>query len=121
MGAFAQLMEANLNKLVKCPFREQDITETPSVIRDMALVKVETGAEKAGRTSATRGGFSRWRRSSYICPGATIAEITGSPDKIDAFVEVLKPFGITEMVQTGRIAMTRGVEGDASRISARTE
>ena len=110
----AQLMEANLYKLVNV-LSVQDITETPSVIRDMALVKVETGAERRAELLQLVEVFHA--RVVDICPGAIVAEITGSPDKIDAFVEVLKPFGITEMVQTGRIAMTRGVEGEASRIS----
>jgi acetolactate synthase I/III small subunit len=113
-AGIAQLMEANLYKLVNV-LSVQDITETPSVIRDMALVKVETGAERRAELLQLVEVFHA--RVVDICPGAIIAEITGSPDKIDAFVEVLKPFGITEMVQTGRIAMTRGVEGDASRIS----
>jgi len=113
-AGIAQLMEANLYKLVNV-LSVQDITETPSVIRDMALVKVETGAERRAELLQLVEVFHA--RVVDICPGAIVAEITGSPDKIDAFVEVLKPFGITEMVQTGRIAMTRGVEGEASRIS----
>lgn len=113
-AGIAQLMEANLYKLVNV-LSVEDITETPSVIRDMALVKVETGAERRAELLQLVEVFHA--RVVDICPGAIVAEITGSPDKIDAFVEVLKPFGITEMVQTGRIAMTRGVEGEASRIS----
>ena len=113
-AGIAQLMEANLYKLVNV-LSVEDITETPSVIRDMALVKVETGDERRAELLQLVEVFHA--RVVDICPGAIVAEITGSPDKIDAFVEVLKPFGITEMVQTGRIAMTRGVEGEASRIS----
>ena len=37
-----------------------------------------------------------------------IVEITGTEDKIDGLVEVLRPFGIIEMVRTGRVAMARG-------------
>src|SRR5512142_3131132 len=110
----AQLMEANLYKLVNV-LSVQDITETPAVVRDMALVKLETAAERRAELLQLVEVFHS--RVVDICPGTIIAEITGSPDKIDAFVEVLKPFGIVEMVQTGRIAMTRGVEGEASRIS----
>ena len=113
-AGIAQLMEANLYKLVNV-LSVQDITETPSVIRDMALVKVETGDKRRAELLQLVEVFHA--RVVDICPGAIVAEIAGSPDKIDAFVEVLKPFGITEMVQTGRIAMTRGVEGEASRIS----
>jgi acetolactate synthase-1/3 small subunit len=38
-----------------------------------------------------------------------IVEITGTEDKIDSFIEVLRPFGILEMVRTGVVAMARGV------------
>ena len=109
----ARLMEANLYKLVNV-LSVQDITETPSVVRDMALVKVSTADRRAELLQLVEVFHSR---VVDICPDAIVAEITGSPDKIDAFVEVLKPFGVVEMVQTGRIAMTRGVEGEASRIS----
>jgi acetolactate synthase I/III small subunit len=110
----AQLMEANLYKLVNV-LSVEDITETPAVVRDMALIKVNAATERRAELLQLLEVFHA--RVVDICPATLIAEITGSPDKIDAFVEVLKPFGISEMVQTGRIAMTRGVEGEASRIS----
>ena len=37
-----------------------------------------------------------------------VVEITGTEDKIESLVEVMRPFGIIEMVRTGRIAMERG-------------
>jgi acetolactate synthase-1/3 small subunit len=37
-----------------------------------------------------------------------VLESTGTEDKIDGFVEVLRPYGILEMARTGRVAMTRG-------------
>ena len=38
-----------------------------------------------------------------------VIEITGTEDKIEGFVEVLRPFGISEMVRTGIVAMSRGL------------
>jgi len=35
-------------------------------------------------------------------------EVSGTVDKIDGLLEVLRPFGVLEMARTGRIAMTRG-------------
>ena len=43
-----------------------------------------------------------------VAPDSLIIEITGTQDKIEGLESVLAPFGITEMVQTGAIAMTRG-------------
>jgi len=110
----SHLMEANLYKLVNV-LSVEDITETPAVVRDMALIKIAVLADRRAEVLQLIEVFHA--RVVDICPATLIAEITGSPDKIDAFVEVLKPYGICEMVQTGRIAMTRGVESDASRIS----
>jgi len=39
-----------------------------------------------------------------------VIEITGTEDKIDGLVEVLRPFGLIEMVRTGMVAMARGAE-----------
>ncbi|MDI7274378.1 MAG: acetolactate synthase small subunit, partial [Anaerolineae bacterium] len=42
-------------------------------------------------------------------------EITGQEDKIDSLIALLRPFGIKEMVRTGRVAMARGWSGNGSR------
>jgi acetolactate synthase-1/3 small subunit len=44
-----------------------------------------------------------------VANDSLIVEITGDEDKINSFVEVLRPFGILEMVRTGLVAMARGV------------
>lgn len=110
----AQLMEANLYKLVNV-LSVEDITDTPAVERDMALIKIAVEAHRRAEVLQLVDVFHA--RIVDIGAAALIAEITGSPEKIDAFVEVVKPYGISEMVQTGCISMTRGVEGEASRIS----
>jgi len=45
-----------------------------------------------------------------LSPATLTVEITGTPDKVDALVEVLRPYGIAEMVRTGPLAMGRGAE-----------
>jgi hypothetical protein len=40
-------------------------------------------------------------------------EITGTEDKIDGLLEVLRPYGVIEMARTGRVAMSRGVRAGA--------
>jgi len=39
-----------------------------------------------------------------------VVEITGTEDKIESMLEVLRPFGIIEMVRTGIVSMTRGAQ-----------
>ena len=48
-----------------------------------------------------------------VAPESLIIEISGTADKIDGLIEVLRPFGVLEMARSGRIAMTRG--GDLLR------
>ena len=43
-----------------------------------------------------------------VAPESLILEVSGTVDKIDGLLEVLRPFGVLEMARTGRIAMTRG-------------
>jgi acetolactate synthase-1/3 small subunit len=42
---------------------------------------------------------------------SVVVEITGTEDKIEGLIDVLRPFGIIEMVRTGLVAMTRGAAG----------
>jgi len=43
-----------------------------------------------------------------VAPECVIVEITGTEDKIEGMIELLRPIGIMEMVRTGQISMTRG-------------
>jgi acetolactate synthase-1/3 small subunit len=49
-------------------------------------------------------------RAVDVAPEAVIVEITGTEDKIDGLVAVLRPYGIIEMVHTGTVAMARGAD-----------
>ncbi len=44
-------------------------------------------------------------------------EITGTEDKIEGMIELLRPLGIVEMVRTGQVSMTRGVNDGVRRVS----
>ena len=43
-----------------------------------------------------------------VSPESVIVQVTGTEDKVDAIIEMLRPYGIRELVRTGRVAMTRG-------------
>lgn len=103
----ARRMEANLYKLVNV-LRVQEVIYTHSVMRDLALIKVRADAENRTHVFQICDIFRA--RVVDVAPDALIVEITGTEDKIDGLVEVLRPFEIIEMVRTGRVAMTRGSE-----------
>jgi acetolactate synthase-1/3 small subunit len=48
-----------------------------------------------------------------------VIEATGTEDKIDSLVEVLRPYGVSEMVRTGLVAMARGTGAVAAASGAR--
>jgi acetolactate synthase-1/3 small subunit len=100
----ARRLEANLYKLVNVLYVE-DITQQPSVHRELALIKVKATAEKRNDLLQLCDVFRA--RIVDIRPGSIIAEITGAQEKIDGLIDVLRPFGITELVRTGLVAMVR--------------
>ncbi len=104
----ARRIEANLYKLVNV-LRVDDITHRQSVLRDLALIKVWAGPEERARVLQTCEVFRA--RVVDMCNEAVIVEVTGTQEKIDGMVTVLREQGIAEMVQTGTVAMTRGAEG----------
>jgi acetolactate synthase-1/3 small subunit len=111
----AHRIEANLYKLVNV-LSVEDISKAPTVTRDLALIKVQVGPERRAEVLQLAEVF----RARAVDVGADnlIVEITGTQDKIDGLVAILQPFGITEMVQTGTVAMTRGARGNAATSAA---
>lgn len=106
----ARRIEANLYKLVNV-LRVENITSEPSVIRDLALVKVRTDAESQPHVLQIADVFRA--RVVDLTNGSVILEVTGTEDKIDGLLEVLRPFGIIEMVRTGIVAMNRSANAPA--------
>ena len=80
--------------------RVDNITDLPAVHRDLALIKVASTPE--ARAQIMRSSRCSARASSTSRPTSLVLEITGTEDKIDAFVETLRPYGVLEMGRTGR-------------------
>src|SRR5881628_835244 len=102
----ARRLEAHLYKLVPCR-RVDDITSAPSISRDLALIKVASTGES--RTHVMQLVDVYRARVVDVSPESLVIEATGTEDKIDSLLEVLRPYGVMEMVRTGRIAMARGI------------
>lgn len=89
-----------------------DVTEDPHVARELVLVKVHASAARRGDISSLAEVFGA--RIADVAHDSLMLELTASPDKIESFVELVRPFGIKEMVRTGRVAMIRGTPTHAA-------
>jgi acetolactate synthase-1/3 small subunit len=95
----------NLYKLVNV-IRVEDVTERPAVVRDLALIKVQ--ASNGNRAEVMQIVETFRARVVDVGLETLTVEVTGTEEKIDGLFEVLQPFGVREMVRTGRVAMVRG-------------
>jgi len=98
-------IEANLYKLVNV-LRVEDVSSTPAVTRDLALIKVAADINTRAQVMQLVDVFRA--RIVDVANESLVVEITGTEDKIEGLIEVLRPLGIIEMVRTGIVAMTRG-------------
>jgi len=94
-----------LDKLIEI-VRVSDITHEEMVSRELAMIKVRT-------TSSTRAEIIevvQLFRANVVDVGSQtlVIEVTGEEEKINALINLLEPFGILEMMRTGRVAMVRG-------------
>jgi acetolactate synthase-1/3 small subunit len=88
--------------------RVDDISSQDFVERDLMLIKVSAPPGKRGEITELTGIFSG--RIVDVSLDTVMVEISGQERKIEAFIELMRPFGILEVVRTGRIAMVRGAK-----------
>lgn len=84
----------------------KEMPESSSMTRELIMLKVATAAETRQEVMNAIDVF----RAKIIDFGQSsiCMEITGETGKLDAFIELMKPFGIIEMCRTGAVAMDRG-------------
>ena len=92
----------------------RDFKDTPYVARDLMLVKISAPPATRGEIIELVNLF----RGHVVDVGQTslLIEISGEEEKLDAFVELLRPYGIREMARTGVIAMPRGASSVMSGV-----
>ncbi len=91
--------------------RVEDVSARDHVERDLMLIKVKAPPGKRSEVRELADVF-RGRVVDVSAEEVTI-EISGQERKIESFIELMRPFGITELVRTGRIAMVRSVNRPA--------
>jgi len=97
-----------LHKLIDVS-KVQDYLNTPIIARELALIKVNASVEN--RTALLQLVEVFRGRVVDMSEKTFVIELTGGNDKIDAFEKLLEPYGVRELVRTGRIAMARGLRG----------
>ncbi len=108
----ARRIVANVYKLVNVLLVD-DITGEAAIIRDLALVKVSATPESRPRIFELANVFRA--RVLDVAPESVTIEITGAEEKIDRLLDVLRPFGLMEVVRTGQVAMRRGAKPETER------
>ena len=84
-----------------------DFSKEDYVERDLMLIKVST-AQGQGKRNEVRELVDIFRgRIVDVSPDHVMVEIAGQEKKIEAFIDLMRPFGILEMVRTGRVALLR--------------
>ena len=103
-------IKAQLGRLV--PVRRViDVTaETDALERELALVKVVNSGDH--RVEAMRLADIFRARALDTTHTSFVFEVTGTREKINAFVDLMRPLGLTETSRTGVLSIRRGVESD---------
>lgn len=105
----------NVEQVVKQLYRlvevlkVSDVTDDPVVEREMALVKLHVPSQQRAEVVALTEVFGA--KIVDVAVNAMVIEMTGGPAKVENFIDMVRPFGIKEMMRTGRIAMVRGTRG----------
>jgi acetolactate synthase-1/3 small subunit len=103
--AVLEQVRKQLDKIVTV-VQVQDISSEDFVERDLMLIKVQAPAPKRMEISLLVEMFRG--RVVDIGIDTMIIEVSGQENKIEAFIDLMRPYGIIELARTGRIALVRG-------------
>ena len=95
-----------IHKLVNV-LRITELTPDDAVEREIALFTVAAPPERRGELMAFADHYGA--RVSDLGPQEIVFEMVGHPEDLDSFEELVRPYGIKEMVRTGRIGLSRAV------------
>ena len=98
-------IKAQLARLVPV-YRVADLSEGPHLARELALIKVV--GEGPARTEALRLADAFRARVVDATPSSFVFELTGATDKLDAFLDLMRPLGLAEVSRSGVAAIARG-------------
>jgi acetolactate synthase-1/3 small subunit len=105
-------IEKQMHKLVNV-LRVSELEAGETVERELALIKVAVTPERRPELLAVADTFKA--HVADLGPEAMIFELVGPPDVLDSFEELVRPYGVKELVRTGRIALPRAAGRRAPR------
>ena len=94
-----------LHKLIDV-IKVSDITTEEMVDRELALIRISADSSSRSEILQIVGIFRA--KIVDVAEKSVLIEVTGDEGKIDAFVQLTKPYGIKELVRTGKVSMVRG-------------
>lgn len=106
--AILEQITKQLNKLVDV-IKVLDFNDDSAIERELALIKV--AAEDESRAEVLRIVDIFRAKIVDVTPKSYTIEATGSPVKINAILDLLRPLGLKELVRTGAVAIGRGAKG----------
>jgi len=86
-----------------------DVTTEPTVVRELALMKIHATSHNRAEILQLVDIFRA--QVVDVARNSLTIEITGDEEKVEGLLALLRPYGIKEMVRTGRVAMLRGSNG----------
>jgi acetolactate synthase-1/3 small subunit len=104
----AQIIEQiykHLNKLIDV-IKVMDLTTENHVERELVLIKMNASPNRRGEILQIVDIFRA--RTVDVSPATLTIEVTGDEGKLKAVIDMLRPYGIQELVRTGKIAIMRG-------------
>jgi len=87
-------------------YRVENVSQAPAVMRELVLVRVR--AEGATRSEIVQLADIFRGRIVDVAMDSIVVEMTGPESRINSFLDLMRNFGILEMVRTGRVALARG-------------
>jgi acetolactate synthase-1/3 small subunit len=107
-------VKKQLNKQIDV-LKVSDITDKAIVVRELALIKVASSSQLRSEINGIIDPFRALIID--VSKDSLAVQITGRPDKIDALIELLRPYGIKEIARTGLTAFLRGYQPQVNELA----
>ena len=97
-------VEKQLDRLIEV-IEIEDLTDRPMILRELAIVKLEAAGPQREKLVAAVDRFGG--RVVEANPRTIVVEVSGDFDKVERFLELLRPYGIVDLARSGPMAMSR--------------